>query len=162
MDDLSALAEGSFDVVVQPVSTCYLPDVMAVYREVARVTTPGGIYISQHKQPTSLQAGVTPGPGGYEIAEPYYRRGPLPAVSGSRHREEGTLEFLHRWEELIGGLCRSGFVIEDLVEPLLARPDAEPGTFGHRCQYVPPYVRAKARRIGPRMAAVPAKLWTPE
>lgn len=161
MDDLSALAESSFDVVVQPVSTCYLPDVTAVYREVARVTAPGGVYISQHKQPTSLQAGVMPGPGGYEIAEPYYRRSPLPAVSGSRHREEGTLEFLHRWEELIGGLCRCGFVIEDLVEPLLARADAEPGTFGHRCRYVPPYVRIKARRIGAPMAAVQPKLWTP-
>src|SRR5487761_1666740 len=57
MDDLGVLAEASFDVVLQPVSTCYLPDVLAVYREVARVTAPGGLYISQHKQPTSLQAG---------------------------------------------------------------------------------------------------------
>lgn len=161
MDDLAALADASFDIVVQPVSTCYLPDVMAVYREVARVTAPGGLYISQHKQPTSLQAGVVPGPAGYEIAEPYYRRGPLPAVSGSRHREEGTLEFLHRWEELIGGLCRCGFVIEDLVEPLLMRPDAEPGTFAHRCHYVPPYVRIKARRVGATNSAVKPSLWTP-
>ena len=161
MDDLSALAEASFDVVVQPVSTCYLPDVLAIYREVARVTARGGLYISQHKQPTSLQAGVSPGPGGYEIGEQYYRRGPLPAVTGSRHREEGTLEFLHRWEDLIGGMCRSGFVIEDLVEPLLARPGAEPGTFAHRCRYVPPYVRVKARRTGSPSSAVPPKLWTP-
>lgn len=162
MDDLGALANASFDVIVQPVSTCYLPDVMAVYREVARVTAPGGLYISQHKQPTSLQAGVAPGPAGYEIGESYYRRGPLPAVSGSRHREEGTLEFLHRWEELIGGMCRCGFVIEDLVEPLLTRPDAEPGTFAHRCRYVPPYVRIKARRVGAANSTVTRRLWTPE
>lgn len=162
MDNLGALAAASFDVVVQPVSTCYLPDVLAVYREVARVTVPGGLYISQHKQPTSLQTSARPGPEGYEICEPYYRSGPLPAVSGSRHREEGTLEFLHRWEELIGGMCRCGFVIEDLVEPLLARPDAEPGTFAHRCRYVSPYVRVKARRVGNAASHGQPKLWTPE
>src|SRR5262245_9977980 len=46
MDDLSLLADASYDVVIQPVSTCYVPDVLAVYREVARVTAPGGLYIS--------------------------------------------------------------------------------------------------------------------
>src|SRR6185437_9028581 len=47
MDDLSGLAAASFEIVIQPVSTCYVPDVQAVYREVARVTAPGGIYVSQ-------------------------------------------------------------------------------------------------------------------
>ena len=160
MDDLGVLADASFDVVLQPVSTCYLPDVLAVYREVARVTAPGGLYLSQHKQPTSLQANVEPSANGYEVTEPYYRRGPLPPVVGSRHREEGTLEFLHRWEELIGGLCRAGFVIEDLVEPLLAKPDAERGTFAHRCAYIPPYVRIKARRLG-RSDSGEQRIWLP-
>lgn len=162
MDNLAAIAPASFEIVVQPVSTCYVADVLAVYREVARVTTPGGLYISQHKQPTSLQAGVSPVAGGYQISEPYYRGGPLPPVIGSRHREEGTLEFLHRWEELIGGLCRQGFVIEDLVEPLLTRPDAEPGTFAHRCRYIAPYVRIKARRLGSAGSRATARLWTPD
>ena len=72
--------------------------------------------------------------------------GPLPAVTGSRHREEGTLEFLHRWEQLIGLMCRAGFVIEDLVEPMHSEPDAESGSFGHRSAFVAPYVRIKARR----------------
>jgi SAM-dependent methyltransferase len=159
MDDLGVLADASFDVVLQPVSTCYLPDVLAVYREVARVTSGGGLYLSQHKQPGSLQATAAPSDHGYEITEPYYRSGPLPPVIGSRHREEGTLEFLHRWEELIGGLCRAGFVVEDLVEPLLAKPDAELGSFAHRCAFVPPYVRIKARRVG--KAAGEQRIWLP-
>jgi hypothetical protein len=45
-------------------------------------------------------------------------------------------------------MCRSGFVIEDLLEPLHARPDALPGSFAHRSRYVAPYVRVKARRTG--------------
>ena len=148
IDDLSALPAAGFDIVSQPVSTCYVPDIMEVYRQVARVIVPGGLYISQHKTPTSLQADVKPSPGGYELIEPYYRSGPLPEVTGSSHREAPSLEFLHRWEELIGELCRSGFVVEDLIEPLHAETDAAVGTFGHRSRYVAPYVRIKARRTG--------------
>lgn len=148
MDDLSMFAPGEFEIVSQPVSTCYVPDILKVYCEIARVTRAGGLYISQHKQPGSLQADIKASPGGYELIEPYYRSGPLPPVVGSRHREPGTLEFLHRWEQLIGGLCRAGFVIEDLLEPQHADPQAERGSFAHRSCYVAPYVRIKARRVG--------------
>jgi SAM-dependent methyltransferase len=161
MDDLSALDTGSFDIVSHPVSTCYVPDIVRVYQEVARVLIPGGLYISQHKQPASLQADIQPSPRGYELVEPYYRSGPLPSVVGSPHREPGTLEFLHRWEDIIGGLCRAGFVIEDLVEPYHAKDDAEPASFRHRSRYVAPYVRIKARRIGTTTSEQRSKLWMP-
>lgn len=162
MDDLSALQEASFDIVSQPVSTCYVPDVLAVYREVARVIVPGGVYISQHKQPGSLQADIKASPHGYELTEPYYRSGPLPPVVGSLHREAGTLEFLHRLEQLLGGLCRAGFVIEDLSEPSHADDKAEPGSWGHRSRYVAPYIRLKARRTGEASESTTrAKVWTP-
>jgi SAM-dependent methyltransferase len=148
MDDLSMLPLAGFEIVIQPVSTCYVPDVRPVYREVARVLVGGGLYISQHKQPASMQAEIHPSPRGYELVEPYYREGPLPAVTASLHREEGTLEYLHRWEELLGEMCRAGFVIEDVIEPCHARRGAGAGDFGHRSQYVAPYVRIRARRIG--------------
>ncbi len=146
MDDLSMFGNGEFDVVIHPVSTCYIPQLLGVYAQVARVTRAGGLYISQHKQPGSLQAEVHPGERGYVVREPYYRHGPLPAVKGSLHREEGTLEFLHRWEELLGLMCRAGFVIEDLREPRHADPQSAVGSFGHRSSYFAPYVRVKARR----------------
>jgi SAM-dependent methyltransferase len=160
MDDLSALAPAGFDIVIHPVSTCYVPDVAAVYRQVARVVAPGGLYISQHKQPASLQTSVEPSPRGFELLEPYYRRGPLPPVVGSPHREAGTLEFLHRLEELLGGMCRAGFAIEDVVEPVHADESAEIGSFGHRSRYVAPYVRIKARRLA-EPTTVSAKVWLP-
>jgi SAM-dependent methyltransferase len=139
MDDLAALSNAEFDVVVQPVSTCYVPDILAVYREVARITAPGGLYVSQHKQPGSLQADVKPGDRGYTIAEPYYRKGPLPPVAQSKHREEGTLE-----------------------EPFHADPKAESGSFAHRSIYVPPYVRMKARRTGTASSPASGRVWVPE
>jgi SAM-dependent methyltransferase len=161
MDDLAALGDAAFDIVCQPVSTCYVPDVLAVFREVSRVIVAGGLYLSQHKQPGSLQAGIRPSRLGYELVEPYYRTGPLPEVVGSLHREQGTLEYLHRWEELIGGMCRAGFVVEDLSEPEHAKPDAASGTFAHRSRYIAPYVRIKARRTT-QAATAPTRsaLWS--
>src|SRR5689334_2400976 len=78
MDDLSMLADGAFEIVIQPVSTCYLPELEKAYSEIARVTAPGGLYISQHKQPSSLQASARPGQGGYAIVHSYYQKGALP------------------------------------------------------------------------------------
>lgn len=149
MDNLSALANQSFDIVIHPVSTCYVPDTVPVYREVARVLCAGGIYISQHKQPTSLQASLDAEQSGYHIAHAYYKTDPLPPFDRPNLiREEGTLEYIHRWEQLLGEMCRAGMVIEDITEPLHAKPDAELDSFAHRCQFVAPYVRVKARRIG--------------
>ena len=160
MEDLSPLREAEFDIVIQPVSTCYVPAVAPVFAEVARVTRPGGIYISQHKQPVSLQAGYDRGPDGFPLLHAYYRNDPVPpprstASSVKRLRERGAIEYLHRWEELIGAMCRSGFVIEDLIEPLHAKSDAARNSFADRAKYIPPYVRIKARRTGGEREATP-------
>ena len=164
MDDLSMLAPQSFDIVIQPVSTCYVPSIIPVYQQVARVMRDQGIYVSQHKVPASLQAGIEPSAEGYVLKETYYRDEPIPPVAGTTLREEGCLEFVHRWEQLIGGLCRSGFVVEDLMEPMHAKRDAAIGEFGHRAQFVAPYVRIKARRIASERTSAeprPSGIWLP-
>jgi SAM-dependent methyltransferase len=86
MHDLAMLGAGRFDLVVHPVSTCYLPDVAGVFREVARVTKPGGRYVSQHKAPASLQATLEPGAAGrYELLHPQSLADPLPPAGPSGH-----------------------------------------------------------------------------
>src|SRR5579872_5709573 len=72
MHDLAIFPDASFDIVHQPVSTCYVPDVTAVYREVARVLRDGGLYISQHKQPTSLQIVERDAGNRYVVGVKYY------------------------------------------------------------------------------------------
>ena len=163
MDNLSALSTASFDIVIHPVSTCYVPSVVPVFSEVARVLVSDGIYISQHKQPTSLQSSLESTAGAYQLKHSYYSKDPLPPESKPNLiREEGTIEYVHRWEEILGTMCRSGFAIEDVTEPLHAKPDAELDSFAHRCQYIAPYVRIKARRIGGVAASVEsAKVWLP-
>ncbi|MDA7858396.1 class I SAM-dependent methyltransferase [Mariniblastus sp.] len=149
MDNLAALKNDSFEIVIHPVSTCYVQNVVPVYQEVARVLCADGIYISQHKQPTSLQASLDAEQGKYRIEHPYYDSAPLPpSPHPNLIREDGTLEYVHRWEQLLGEMCRAGLIIEDITEPMHAKPDSESNSFAHRCQFLAPYIRIKARRTG--------------
>lgn len=162
MDDLSALGDQLFDFVIHPVSSCYIPDLRPMFREIARVTATGGVYISQHKQPISLQTTLVPQRGGrYEIESQYRSTGPLPdAPAGNLVREPGTREHIHTLEQVLGGMCNAGFEILNIIEPDHADADAKPGTFGHRCRYVPPYLRVKARRT--EQAVTSGRLWIPD
>lgn len=162
MDDLSMLHEESFDIVHQPVSTCYVPSVVTVYEQIARVLRDGGLYISQHKQPTSAQITQRTKRDHFVIGIEYFHEGPLPKVDDTSYRESGAVEYLHRWDELVGGLCRAGFVLEDLREPRRADYKAPVEHFGYRGRFIPPYVRLKARRVPrQRNAEQGSKLWLP-
>ncbi|MDC0268008.1 class I SAM-dependent methyltransferase [bacterium] len=146
MTQMPLLQDAEFDLVMQPVSACYIQELDLLYQEVARVLKPGGLYIVQHKQPVSLQCGAFPKQGAYWVDHEARHKGPLPVVRGSEHREEGALEFLHPLEDLLGGLCRRSFVIEDVREPWHGKSTAPAGSFFHRSQSIPPYIAIKARR----------------
>lgn len=149
MEDLDVLRGERFQAVIQPVSTCYVPDVKVVFAQIADVLEPGGLYVSQHKQPVSLQCGPVVDGAGYPVRVKARHRGPLPpAAKECWHREHGTVEFLHTLQDLLGGMCREGFVIEDVMEPNHADPRAPVNTFPHRSRFVPPYLAIKARRRG--------------
>jgi SAM-dependent methyltransferase len=158
MDDLSMLNESTFDLVHQPVSTCYVPRLAPVYREIARVLRPGGLYISQHKQPTSLQVTHRDAKDRYVLGIEYYQSEALPDVPDRTYREAGAVEYLHPWEELVGELCRTGFLLEDLGEPDRSDRQAPPGHFAHRGRFVAPYVRLKARRLPDVAAPSPPRI----
>lgn len=79
----------------------------------------------------------------------------VPCISGrtanrtqgaSAIRENEMTETIHSIDSLIGGLCRCGFVVEDVVEPPHADAWAEEGSPEHRAQFLPPYLKIKARR----------------
>ena len=147
IDNLSALPSGGFDIILQPVSACYLPDLAPMHADVARVLRSGGMYVVQHKQPGSLQASAEPIAGHYAVQHPQVEGARLSAVDGVGYRERGTVEFLHTLDTLLGGLCRAGLVIEDVIEPPRADAFAHAPSEGHRSCYLPPYLKIKARRV---------------
>ena len=160
IDDLSMLPEAAYEAVMQPVSTCYVPDIRLAYHELARVMMPSGVYISRHKQPTNLQVDLAPTPQGFVIDSPYYLDGPLsPAKRPGPHREQGTMEFLHQWGDLLGGLCEAGFVIEAVTEPKFSDSSAQPGSFEYRGQFIAPYIQLRARRTDQPVEK--SELWVP-
>lgn len=147
MNDLSMFGDGAFDLVAHPVSTCYVRDPKEVFRQIARVLRPNGLYVSQHKQPINLQASLQMRHGHYVLETKVGDVAPglLPGES-SFLREPNTIEIAHSLETLLGGICRAGMVIEDVTEPDHADPSGAFGSMGHRSQFVPPYIRVKARR----------------
>lgn len=163
MDNLADVKSESFDIVHQPVSSCYIPDLIPMFAEIARVLRDDGLYISQHKQPTSLQVSHRNEQQQFVLGVEYYHRGPLPRTIDTAYRESGATEYLHRWEDLVGGLCRSKMLLEDLREPVRADPKAPAHHYGYRGRYVAPYVRLKARRRARTDAdrTVSSILWTP-
>jgi len=163
MDDLHEVTDESFDIVHHPVSTCYVPKVAPVFAEVSRVLKPDGLYISQHKQPVSLQISERDSRDRYIIGIEYYREGPLPKLEDQSYREPGALEFLHRTEEILGGICEAGMVIEAFSEPKRANKNATPGDFRHRGNYIAPYYRIKAKKVicHNKNSSTSSHLWIP-
>lgn len=151
MRDLSAFDDTSFDLVYQPHSFSYVPDVRPVYREVHRVLRSGGLYSAGHVNPAvhavSLGfCGSRGGAGGwdgvgYRIVDPYRGRIVFRNEAGVENMAEGepTGENRHFLKDIFGGLIELGFIIREVVEnPChLEEPiSAEPGSYNHMLAYV--------------------------
>lgn len=160
MDELTMLKNDYFDLVIHPVSSCYLHSLKQVFSEIARVCRPSGLYMSQHKSPRSLQSSLQPNlDGRYELLFPERQSadnsGALPPAPPSRLREAGTDEFVHSLTDILGGICRAGFSIEDFFEPNEGDQEAVRGSFTHRAAFLPPYIRILARKYGQRAPLQP-------
>ena len=148
MQDMRMLSDAEFDLVIQPVSTCYVSDVAPVFAEVSRILKPNGLYVSQHKQPINLQASLRTRNGKYTIDTEVGACAISPkSDEPSPLREPNTREVAHSLESILGGICRSGMVIEDIHEPNHANKESVVDTMGHRSRYIPPYLRIKARKM---------------
>lgn len=167
MSNLNMFDLGEFDLVAHPVSTCYVANVEPVFQEIARVLCPGGLYVSQHKQPGNLQASLETVQGRYVFEQTVGApASPAPLGTPSLLREPNTTEFAHSLDSLLGGICRAGMVIESFSEPDHSQRDSPPGTMGHRSQFIPPYLRIKARKPrasdDPNQTSNPSRLVLPK
>jgi SAM-dependent methyltransferase len=116
MADLSRFPDASFDLVVNPCSVCFIPQVEPVWREAARVLRSGGRLMTGFINPLFfLFDHDTPGADRLKavFALPY-------DGSTEAHRKrteaEGADEFSHSLDTLIGGQLRAGLSLIDLYE----------------------------------------------
>lgn len=128
MSDLSALPEGSFDVVFNPISNLYVPDVRAVWRECHRVLRHGGTLLASFYNPVVFVGDRDPEDAAKGLIRPRYRvpysdLADLDEAALAHKRERGeALVFGHGLGDQIGGQIAAGFVITGFYEDEQPRP----------------------------------------
>lgn len=111
MANLEMFAAESFDIIVHPVSNCFVPDVMPVWREAFRVLRRGGCLLAGFVNPALyiFDLDVAEQTGRLEVKHP------LPYSDAARPPGE-PLEFSHTLEAQIGGQIAAGFSITGMYE----------------------------------------------
>jgi len=142
MRDLSAFADASFDVIVNPVSNVFCPDLWPVWREAFRVLRPGGILLAGFMNPdiflfddAALERGelVVRHPLPFSTLD-------LPDAERERVYGDGPVEFSHSLTEQIGGQLAAGFSLTHLVEA--------PHHWGPTARYLSGYIATRAVKPG--------------
>lgn len=110
MCDLSRFADDSFDLVLNPPSLFYVPDVEPVFREVYRVLRRGGRFIMIASNPIAYVCDYDEQLGCYKAVNrmPY---------RSTDHADQGDwVEYGHTLESYIGGQLKCGFVLTGYLE----------------------------------------------
>jgi SAM-dependent methyltransferase len=121
MRDLSAFANESFDLVFQPVSNLFVPEVGPVWNEAIRVLRSGGVLLAGFLNPVvyifDLELADDTGEVRVRYSLPYSDATSRTEEELGRQMERGEpLEFSHTLEEQIGGQIEAGFLISGFYE----------------------------------------------
>ena len=121
MRDLSAFADGSFDLVFHPVSNLFVPEVRPVWAEAFRVLRHGGTLLAGFLNPANYIFDLELADDTGELRVRYEL--PFAAVTSLGEEELEAqigrgepLEFSHTLEDQIGGQIDAGFLISGFYE----------------------------------------------
>lgn len=121
MRDLSIFPDGSYDLIFHPVSNIFVPDVLPVWRECARVLRVGGALLAGMLNPVQyiFDRDLMDDQGELVVRYklPYSDlTSPSLAIRQKTIEAGWPLEFSHSLEELIGGQIEAGFLISGFYE----------------------------------------------
>jgi SAM-dependent methyltransferase len=145
MRDLSAFADASFDLVVNPVSNLFCPDLAPVWRECHRVLRSRGTLLAGFMNPDlyifDADASDSRGELVVRHALPYSDLTHLTTAERERlWGSDAPVEYSHSLTEQIGGQIEAGFVITGFREcPHHDSPTA---------RFMPGYFATAARKAG--------------
>jgi SAM-dependent methyltransferase len=138
MRDLSALGDARFDLVFNPVSNVFCPELAPVWAECHRVLRPGGILMVGFANPDTFIFDIEALDKRRELIVRH--RIPYSTMDWSadeREREfgDGPIEYTHTMTEQVGGQLAAGFQLTHFVEAPHhgdATADWMPGYFATR------------------------------
>lgn len=110
MCDLSRFGDGSFDLVFNPPSLFYVPDVEVVFREVYRVLKKGGRFIMIASNPIAYVCDYDEQLGCYKAVNR------MPYCSADHEDQGDWIEYGHTMESYLGGQLKCGFVLTGYME----------------------------------------------
>lgn len=119
MADLSIFAENSFDLVVNPCSVCFCPDVSVIWEQVYRVVRPNGHFVTGFIDPIYyLFDAAKMDRGKLEVRHkiPYSDFDLKAAEREKLLGPDRPREFGHSLEALIGGQLKAGFELVDFFQ----------------------------------------------
>jgi SAM-dependent methyltransferase len=143
MRDLTAFADASFDVVFNPVSNVFCPDLAPVWQESSRVLRPGGLLLAGFLNPDIFIFDVAALDEREEFVVRYklpFSTFDLPEDERTRGYGDGPIEYSHSLTEQIGGQLAAGFILTHLVEA--------PHHADLTARYMPGYIATRARKPG--------------
>lgn len=142
MADLSRFADGSFDLIVHPVSNLFVPDVRPVWNEAFRVLRSGGELLAGFCNPVLfIFDAALADEGILQVRHklPYSDLTHLTPEERERYRRDlQPMEFGHSLDDQIGGQLDAGFVLVGFYE------DVWPGQT--LSDYMPHYIATRARK----------------
>ncbi len=156
MRDLSRFPEQSFDVIYHAHSLNFIPDPLAVFDQVKRVLSAGGLYRMSYTNPFihgMLEEQWLD--GGYAVEFPYVDGQEMAFedmawafedADGKGKRVDGPREWRHALSTVVNGLIERGLSILGLWEDGTGDAGAEPGSWEHFTSMFPPWLIVWARR----------------
>jgi SAM-dependent methyltransferase len=131
MADLSIFADEVFDLIVHPVSNCFVPDVRPVWRECFRVLRHGGVLLAGFVNPLRyIFENELIDNGNLEVRHPI-PYSDLDHLGDERRRhliedEMRPLEFGHTLADQIGGQLEAGLLLSSFFEDRIGDADNDP------------------------------------